>query len=115
MLFFNDEGTENGGLIYNGHRKPDGTVSSGLSLTFDRYQQDQQLQLLGVDQGGRSFAGLMFNDVADGVQRPVLSEQDKAAKPQATTPSPHGFSWASQAARTRPWYSMTAKANRASS
>lgn len=79
MLFFNDEGTENGGLIYNGYRKPDGTVSSGLSLTFDRYQQDQQLQLLGVDQGGRSFAGLMFNDVADGVQRPVLSEQDKAA------------------------------------
>ena len=79
MLFFNDEGTENGGLIYNGYRKPDGKVSSGLSLTFDRYQQDQQMQLLGVDQGGRSFAGLMFNDVADGVERPVLSEADKAA------------------------------------
>lgn len=79
MLFFNDEGTENGGLIYNGYRQPDGSVSSGLSLTFDRYQQDQQLQLLGVDQGGRAFAGLMFNDVADGVQRPVLSAQDKAA------------------------------------
>ena len=79
MLFFNDEGTENGGLIYNGYQKADGTVSSGLSLTFDRYQQDQQVQLLGVDQGGRSFVGLMFNDVADGVARPVLSDADKAA------------------------------------
>jgi|SRR5574344_1619784 hypothetical protein len=79
MLFFNDEGTENGGLIYNGSLKPDGRPSSGLSLTFDRYQQDQQMQLLGVDQNGRHFAGLMFNDVADGVVRPVRSEQDEQA------------------------------------
>lgn len=79
MLFFTDEGSENSGLIYNGYRQPDGEVSSGLSLTFDRYQQDQQVQLLGVDQGGRSFAGLMFNDVAGGVERPLLSDADKAA------------------------------------
>ncbi|REM99046.1 hypothetical protein DSI35_23130, partial [Mycobacterium tuberculosis] len=52
MLFFNDEGTENGGLIYNGSLDKNGKPSSGMSLTFDRYQQDQQMQLLGVDDAG---------------------------------------------------------------
>ena len=54
-------------------------VESGVSLTFDRYQQDQQLQLLGVDAEGRHFAGMTINDVVDGTKRPVFSEQDAAA------------------------------------
>ncbi|MGP1665455.1 MAG: hypothetical protein ACTS5I_05995 [Rhodanobacter sp.] len=78
LLFFNDEGTENGGLIFNGAKDAHGEVSSGVSLTFDRYQQDQQLQLLGVDDHGRHFAGMTINDVADGVERPIFSEQDAA-------------------------------------
>lgn len=79
FLFFNDEGTEQGGLIYNGRLERNGKPSSGLSLTFDRYQQDQQMQLLGVDDGGTHFAGLAFNDVADGIKRPVFSAKDEAA------------------------------------
>ncbi|MES2129564.1 MAG: hypothetical protein V4463_20010 [Pseudomonadota bacterium] len=82
MLFFNDEGTENGGLIFNGSLGKDGKPSSGLSLTFDRYQQDQQLQLLGVDDGGAHFAGLTFNDVADGLERPVFSDTDNRLSEQ---------------------------------
>lgn len=78
MLFYNDEGTENGGLIFNGKRDAEGKVGSGVSLTFDRYQQDQQLQLLGVDDDGNHFAGMTVNDVADGVQRPINSERDEA-------------------------------------
>ncbi|HEL4110709.1 TPA: hypothetical protein UM343_000819 [Stenotrophomonas maltophilia] len=78
MLFFNDEGTENGGLIYNGTLGKDGKGSSGLSLTFDRYQQDQQMQLLGVDDAGKHFAGLTFSDVADGVDRPFFSDRDES-------------------------------------
>lgn len=80
MLFFNDEGTENGGLIFNGAKDSEsGKVSSGVSLTFDRYQQDQQIQLLGVDSDGKHFAGLTINDVADGVERPIFSDKDSAA------------------------------------
>ena len=78
MLFINDEGTENGDLIFNGKRDAEGKVGSGVSLTFDRYQQDQQLQLLGVDGDGNHFAGMTVNDVADGVQRPITSERDEA-------------------------------------
>lgn len=63
MLFFNDEGTEQGGLIFSGHKTADGKISSGLSLTFDRYEQDQQLQLMGLDRGGKHyFAGMQISD-----------------------------------------------------
>ncbi|MCL1049675.1 hypothetical protein L2755_08590 [Shewanella abyssi] len=82
MLFFNDEGTENGGLIFNGALKEDETVSSGVSLTFDRYQQDQQMQLLGVDAGGKHFAGLTFSDVSDGIERPAFSDKDSRLSEQ---------------------------------
>lgn len=84
FLFFNDEGTEQGGLIYNGRLGKNGKPSSGLSLTFDRYQQDQQMQLLGVDDEGTHFAGLTFNDVADGIKRPVFSSKDEAANKAGT-------------------------------
>jgi hypothetical protein len=38
MLFYNDEGTENGGLIFAGRREVNGRiVDSGVSLSFDKY------------------------------------------------------------------------------
>ncbi|RTQ84463.1 MULTISPECIES: hypothetical protein [Stenotrophomonas] len=77
MLFLNDEGTENGGLIFNGRRDDNGKPDSGLSLTFDRYQQDQQLQLLGLDGPRGAVAGLQLNDVADGQLRPMFSAEDE--------------------------------------
>lgn len=76
MLFFNDEGTEQGGLIYAG-KKTDTGYTSGLSLTFDRYQQDQQLQLLGLDENGQAFAGLGVNDVPT---RPIRQDIEELAK-----------------------------------
>lgn len=63
LLFYNDEGTEQGGLVYSGAKNAAGPASSGLSLTFDRYDQDQQLQLIGIDEGGRTVAGMQVNDV----------------------------------------------------
>jgi len=77
MLFFNDEGTEQGGLIFAGHKSADGTVDSGLSLTFDRYEQDQQLQLIGLDGNGRAFAGMQVNDVPD---RPIVDDFEEKPK-----------------------------------
>ncbi len=61
MLFFNDEGLENGGLIFNGGLV-NGKPTNGGSLTFDRYHQDQTLQLLSVENGSERFAGLYVND-----------------------------------------------------
>lgn len=61
MLFYNDEGTENGGLIFGGRKTGDLAASYG-SLTFDRYHQDQAVQLLGEQDGVERRAGLMIND-----------------------------------------------------
>jgi hypothetical protein len=63
MLFVNDEGTENGGLIQKGSIGADGKISSGLSLTFDRFRQDQALQLLNNDSATHQQTAIKINDV----------------------------------------------------
>ncbi|WP_113907626.1 hypothetical protein [Aliidiomarina celeris] len=72
MLFFNEDGIEAGGFIYDGSKTADGH-SSGLSLTFDQYDGDQVMQLLTTDmQRGeqrRVSSALAFND------RPVHETQ----------------------------------------
>ncbi|MBI2362063.1 MAG: hypothetical protein HYV15_01590 [Elusimicrobia bacterium] len=65
LLFFNDEGTENGGLVFGGKKGPDGKVSSGGSLTFDQYDQDQVVQLTHQESDGKREAGLIVNDRPD--------------------------------------------------
>lgn len=62
MLFINDEGTENGGLIQKGKLGVTGKADAGLSLTFDRFRQDQVLQLLHAEQGGQTMSMLSIND-----------------------------------------------------
>lgn len=63
MLFFNDEGSENGGLIFSGYKDVDGEVkNSGGSLTFDRYGGNQELQLIGVNDSDYAFTGLIVRD-----------------------------------------------------
>ena len=64
MIFYNDEGTENGGLIFSGRKNDKGQiVDSGASLSFDRYGAGQTVQLAGVDDSENHFAGLEINDV----------------------------------------------------
>lgn len=79
MLFYDDEGTEQGGLIFSGHKGADGKGDSGLSLTFDRYDEDQQLQLIGVDQDGHTYAGMQVSDVSDVPMQQVIAEAQKIA------------------------------------
>jgi hypothetical protein len=63
MLFYNDEGSENGGLIFGGRRNKKGeAVDSGGSLSFDKYGANQIVQLAGVDDKNDRFAGLAVGD-----------------------------------------------------
>ncbi|PWN62813.1 hypothetical protein [Chryseobacterium viscerum] len=65
MLFFNEDGIECGGFIYDGQKNKNGH-SSGLSLTYDQYDGDQVMQLLTQDyrKGDKRIvsSGLYFND-----------------------------------------------------
>ena len=74
MLFYNDEGTENGGLIFGGRKNEKGeVVDSGGSLSFDKYGAGQIIQLAGVDDKDHQFAGLA---VGQGGQRIWIGHGD---------------------------------------
>lgn len=67
LIFLNDEGSEIGGLIFGGKKDKDGKVrDSGGSLSFDRYEANQVVQLLGVDDSEDRLAGLMVSDSPSG-------------------------------------------------
>jgi hypothetical protein len=65
ILFYNDEGTENGGLIFDG-ATVDGKVSGSGHLSFDQYEHDQVISLEQTEEDGRRRAGLAFFDRPDG-------------------------------------------------
>jgi len=65
ILFFNDEGTENGGLTFGGEKASDGKVSAYGHLSFDQYNQDQVLVLNAGEEGGSRRARLSIWDRPD--------------------------------------------------
>lgn len=78
MLFYNDEGTENGGLVFGGHRNAQGeVVDSGAGLMFDRYAGSQIVQLAGVHDAANHIVGLIVSDTDDKRSRRVFVGHDK--------------------------------------
>lgn len=65
ILFYNDEGTENGGLTFGGDKDKDGRVSAYGHLSFDQYDQDQVLTLDASEDGGYRKARLSIWDRPD--------------------------------------------------
>lgn len=61
LIFYNDEGSENGGLVFRGEEK-DGKVVHGLHLSFDRYNQDQSMALQHIEQDNMLITGLNIID-----------------------------------------------------
>jgi hypothetical protein len=62
IIFFNDEGTENGGLTLRGARSADGKYQAGTHMSFDQFDQDQIVVLNYSDNNGDRQAGLEFRD-----------------------------------------------------
>ena len=78
LLFYNDEGSENGGLVFSGHREAKGEVmDSGGSLSFDRYAGNQIVQLIGVHDSTDHIVGLIVSDTDDKNNRRVFLGHDK--------------------------------------
>lgn len=65
MVFYNDEGTENGGLIFGGEKDKDGTRESHGHLSFDAYEQDQTLALDSHQEKDGRWSRLQINDRPD--------------------------------------------------
>ena len=65
ILFFDDEGTENGGLIFGGEKDAKGNVSAYGHLSFDQYDQDQVFTIDASEDGGFRKARLSVWDRPD--------------------------------------------------
>lgn len=93
MIFYDERGSENGGLTFGGRRE-DGRVTAGGNLTFDQFEQDQVVALQHIDEGRQRFQGLTINDRPD---EPLdeLTERDRtiAAMPAGPTRGAARAAW----------------------
>jgi hypothetical protein len=62
IVFYNAEGDENGGLIFDGALDHDGKPSAGMHFSMDRFGGDQQLALGHYESGGTMETGLNIYD-----------------------------------------------------
>ncbi|KXH84351.1 hypothetical protein [Chryseobacterium kwangjuense] len=71
LIFFNEEETEVGGLIFSGKTNANGKYSASGHLSFDQHNQNQTLYLSYGDQNGNRKTGLNIDDWQDS---PAFSE-----------------------------------------
>ena len=74
LIFYNDEGGENGGLGFAG-RLENSKVNSFGSLTFDQYNQDQVVALQYSEEAGQRRAGLTILDRPEVALADVIERQ----------------------------------------
>ena len=84
MIFFNDDGNENGGLVFAGRKTPTGYRANG-HLTFDQFDQDEAVSFTYSDVDGRARGGFT---VADRSTIPIKAFADSAMKFQALPDGP---------------------------
>ena len=80
IIFFNDEGTENGGLTFTGQRGADGKYRAATHMSFDQFNEDQVLNLDYGDDNGSRRIGFSVNDRADVDIHELVVERDSIMK-----------------------------------
>ncbi len=77
IIFFNDQGDECGGLVYQAKEK-DGKIVAGMSFTMDKYKDDQVVQVLNDEyyENGKSYIqrGININQFPEGT---TLEERNR--------------------------------------
>jgi hypothetical protein len=80
IIFFNDEGTENGGLTLSGKSDPDGSHRTSNGFSFDQFNQDQILYFQYNDENGRRRTGFTIADRANVDIHTLVEERDSITK-----------------------------------
>ena len=80
MIFFNDEATENGGLIFGGSKDKEGKVSSYGHLSFDQYEQDQVFSIDAGEENGQRSSELRILDQPDHPISDELAASERIGK-----------------------------------
>jgi cbb3-type cytochrome oxidase subunit 3 len=79
LIFFNEEGTEDGGLTWGGKTEK-GKFSAFGHLSFDQYDQDQVVNLDYSDDNGRRWMAFTVLDRADFPITQWVAERDSIRK-----------------------------------
>ena len=87
MLFNDEEGTENGGLIFGGKKDKDGITHSWGHLSFDEYQRDQTMDLESTSDGNSRNTYYALNDD----DRPYAFTPEMSAEWQRVKAMPSGL------------------------
>lgn len=85
IIFFNDEGTENGGLTFSGQRLPNGQVRASSGFSFDQFNQDQILYFQYAEENGRRRTGLTIADRTDADIYDMVLEKESIDKIKDST------------------------------
>ncbi|HEX2919509.1 MAG TPA: hypothetical protein VHN81_13405 [Edaphobacter sp.] len=86
ILFNNDEGTENGGLIFGGKKDAHGVTHSWGHLSFDEYNRDQTLAMESDSEGSSRNTYYAVNDD----DRPYSQTPEFSAEWQRIKAMPQG-------------------------
>jgi hypothetical protein len=79
IIFFNDEGTENGGLTFAG-KDSAGKIRASTHMSFDQFNQDQVLNLDYNDNDGQRLVGISMLDRAQVDIHDMIAERDSIRK-----------------------------------
>lgn len=85
MIFFNQDGDEMGGLVFNSFRRADGKAAGIGHLSFDRFQDNQVLALQYKENASTVQSGLtLYDRPADGSFKTSLDliEEAREASPE---------------------------------
>jgi hypothetical protein len=74
FIFYNDEGTECGGLAFGSSRTGE-KFEAGAILAFDQYDQDQAIALQHYESNGRRYSGLTIAEYPTGITNKQRSER----------------------------------------
>lgn len=80
IIFFNDEGTENGGLTFDGKTGADGKYRASSGFSFDQFNQDQILYFQYNDDNGVRRTGFTIADRANADIYDMVAERDSIMK-----------------------------------
>jgi hypothetical protein len=83
IIFYNEEGDEDGGLVFGG-KSQNGRYEAGGALLFDQFRQDQIVGIQYGDENGRRYAGLQVWD------RPEIAAADALEQYDAIGRMPDG-------------------------
>jgi len=80
MLFMNEEGTEQGGLIWGASQLPDGTIENHGHLSLDQYEENQIFALDAGQEGKDKFSRITIADQGDYPVEEKRKAEDRIGK-----------------------------------